>query len=413
MSDLLPDNPPTPENGYTVSSTMEMTAALWNHVLGSIHDRLAAREALEADFEDLISTGTSAALTMVQENIAPQLVALQVSIGEAQGVLDQMLAGTAPNADRLGGKLPAWYVDPENFSVSAEIKELLGVADAADARAALGLSYADETAQEAFRAAIGAFAAAGGTIGGATDIEGLLRIALKAGMAGKGIIVSGKAAAGASDEGDLHGLLIALANNVAGNRQLFFGNSESLIGIRVTNGLIDAYNLGTAARLMLTLGTETHGSLLLGPVEARHQLTVTGSLVVPRLTTTQRDALASAAVEGTFIYNIDVGDLQVYDGWNWQTVTPIGSGQTWQNVTSIRSTGTNYVNNTGRTIAMSLTLGSSGTMYSVDILINGQTVVPWTGQQQRTQLYIEVPPGATYRVNATLAGINNWWELRA
>jgi len=412
MSDLLPDNPPTPENGYTVSSTMEMTAALWNHVLGSIHDRLAAREALEADFEDLISTGPSAALTMVQENIAPQLVALQVSIGEAQGVLDQMLAGTAPNADRLGGKLPAWYVDPENFSVSAEIKELLGVADAADARAALGLSYADETAQEAFRAAIGAFAAAGGTIGGATDIEGLLRIALKAGMAGKGIIVSGKAAAGASDEGDLHGLLIALANNVAGNRQLFFGNSESLIGIRVTNGLIDAYNLGTAARLMLTLGTETHGSLLLGPVEARHRLSVTGSLVMPRLTTAERDAL-DPLTAGLTIYNTDVDDLQVYDGSAWRPVLSVGSGQTWQNVTATRAAGTNYVNNTGRPIAMSLTLGSSGTLYSVNILINGQTVVPWSGQQQRTQLYIEVPAGATYRVDATLGGINSWWELRA
>ncbi len=130
MSDLLPDNPPTPENGYAVDSAMEMTAALWNHILSSIHERLAAREELEADFEALIAEGTSAALTMVQENVAPQLAALQDSIAASQAAIEEMMSGTAPNAARLGNQLPDYYLAPANFSVSATVKALLAAADA-------------------------------------------------------------------------------------------------------------------------------------------------------------------------------------------------------------------------------------------------------------------------------------------
>lgn len=48
MSEFLPPNPPTPENGYTVRSEMEMTAELFNSILGSIHARITACEALES-----------------------------------------------------------------------------------------------------------------------------------------------------------------------------------------------------------------------------------------------------------------------------------------------------------------------------------------------------------------------------
>lgn len=138
MSDLLPENPPTPANGYAVDSTMEMTAALWNYILGSIHERLAAREELEADFEALIAEGTSAALTMVQENVAPQLAALQDSIAASQSAIEEMMSGTAPNAARLGNQLPGYYLAPANFSVSATVKALLGAADAIGVHDAIG-----------------------------------------------------------------------------------------------------------------------------------------------------------------------------------------------------------------------------------------------------------------------------------
>lgn len=140
MSDLLPDNPPGPDNGYTVDSTMDMTAALFNSILSSIHDRLAAREELEADFEALIAEGTSAGLTMIQENIAPQLVALQNTIAASQDAIEEMMAGTAPDAAKLGNQLPAYYLDPANFAVSGTIKSLLAAADAAAARDALDVS---------------------------------------------------------------------------------------------------------------------------------------------------------------------------------------------------------------------------------------------------------------------------------
>ncbi len=139
MPDLLPENPPMPENGYTVAPTMDMTAGLFNLVFGSIHARLAAREELEADFEALISTGTSAALTMIQENIAPQLLGLQQAVADAQDAVEDLLAtGTAPNAAKLGNQLPGYYLDPANFTVSETVKVMLAASGPITAREAIG-----------------------------------------------------------------------------------------------------------------------------------------------------------------------------------------------------------------------------------------------------------------------------------
>lgn len=155
MSDLLPENPPAPENGYHVDSLMDMTPGLFNSIFSSIHSRIAAREELEADFEDLIAQGTSAALTMIQENIAPQITDLQDRVSEAEDAVEDLIeAGTAPNAAKLGNELPAFYLDPENFNVSADVKDLLqaennssvlaGITGSSDSRlGTFGLEYRD------------------------------------------------------------------------------------------------------------------------------------------------------------------------------------------------------------------------------------------------------------------------------
>lgn len=142
MSDLLPENPPTPATAYAVTPTMEMSAALFNLVFGSIHARLVAREDLEADFEALIAEGTSAALTMIQQNVAPQLAELEADIQAALEEIAFITEGVAPNSLLLNSKPGSWYLDPANFTVSADIKGFLAAADSAAARSAIGVDAA-------------------------------------------------------------------------------------------------------------------------------------------------------------------------------------------------------------------------------------------------------------------------------
>ena len=70
--------------------------------------------------------------------------------------------------------------------------------------------------------------------------------------------------------------------------------------------------------------------------------------------------------------------------------TPIGVGQTWQNVTSSRSSGTTYTNTTGRTIVVMLRTGRN----NKDFFVNGVAFNTW--QEAATATFI-IPPGSTYR----------------
>ncbi len=90
--------------------------------------------------------------------------------------------------------------------------------------------------------------------------------------------------------------------------------------------------------------------------------------------------------------------------------TVLGMGQSW--ATQSRSLNTTYTNSTGRTIVsmVSLTTGSND---NAAVLINGTQVARWgcvAGLVGGGTLII--PPGATYRVNASIAALDQWFELR-
>ncbi|KQR30517.1 hypothetical protein ASF91_17240 [Rhizobium sp. Leaf155] len=113
----LPSWPPT-----------KITREIWNAVLGDIGVRLREREALEASFELLQQQGIQAALDYIQVSVAPQLSDLQRTIQESKEQIDDLLQGNAPNAQKLGGQLPAYYAK------ASEVQSLLQVvADKADA----------------------------------------------------------------------------------------------------------------------------------------------------------------------------------------------------------------------------------------------------------------------------------------
>jgi microcystin-dependent protein len=82
---------PSREDDYRVTPEMVRSAELFSFVFGDLAQRLKEREALEATFEALIEEGTTAALTQIATNVAPQLAALQDDILAAQAEIEAIL----------------------------------------------------------------------------------------------------------------------------------------------------------------------------------------------------------------------------------------------------------------------------------------------------------------------------------
>ena len=87
MTGLLPSR----EDDYRVTPEMVRSAELFSFVFGDLAQRLKEREALEATFEALIEEGTTAALTQIATNVAPQLADLQDDILAAQAEIEAIL----------------------------------------------------------------------------------------------------------------------------------------------------------------------------------------------------------------------------------------------------------------------------------------------------------------------------------
>lgn len=112
---------PSRENDYEVGSSAELTAEFLNGIFGDIGQRLRERELLEASFASLEAQGIQASLDYIQATIAPQLATLQEDIANARDEIDEILAtGTAPNADRLGGHLPAYFAVADSVYEKSE-----------------------------------------------------------------------------------------------------------------------------------------------------------------------------------------------------------------------------------------------------------------------------------------------------
>ena len=89
-------------------------------------------------------------------------------------------------------------------------------------------------------------------------------------------------------------------------------------------------------------------------------------------------------------------------------IKQIGVGQTWQNVTGSRTSGTTYTNSTGKPIMVSINIGSG----SCVAVVGGVTLfnISAANGNTSTQNSFIVPEGATYSITA--GGISVWAELR-
>ena len=95
---------PSAENGYQAGPGLVLTRAVWNAVFASINQRIAAREALEASFEELVSQGTALSIQAIQDNLGPQLISIAGQINALQALI---IVAEDAVAELVAGNLPA------------------------------------------------------------------------------------------------------------------------------------------------------------------------------------------------------------------------------------------------------------------------------------------------------------------
>lgn len=94
--------------------------------------------------------------------------------------------------------------------------------------------------------------------------------------------------------------------------------------------------------------------------------------------------------------------------------TDLGIGQSWQNVTSSRASGSTYTNGTGKPIAVSVCLQDPNDSSGLIVNVGGVDIINVSdfGAQGTHPISFIVPVGATYRVSANQNILRLWAELR-
>jgi hypothetical protein len=94
----------------------------------------------------------------------------------------------------------------------------------------------------------------------------------------------------------------------------------------------------------------------------------------------------------------------------------LGYGQTWQNVTSSRSFGVNYTNNTNKPIFVSCIGGTSASGGNLQIFVDGVLVSmnqhEAPGYYDSLEVSTIVPPNSSYKITNNAMSNITWSELR-
>lgn len=187
--------------------------------------------------------------------------------------------------------------------------------------------------------------------------------------------------------------------------------------------LLVAYNSGTPVLCITNLA----GGLQLDET----------NLISPTTISTASDSAnviySASAVSANSPYRV-VGfvDIQQATAGTWATaptlvqgaggqalasLSSLGYGQTWQDVTGSRALGTTYYNTTGKPIYINVAgIGTSGAPTGFSITINGSTfsgsvnAAPSSGYVYYHS-YI-IPPGNSYSISISNATLHKWYELR-
>lgn len=179
------------------------------------------------------------------------------------------------------------------------------------------------------------------------------------------------------------------------------------IGATAVQNATNATTAATATALANTLGIAEGGTGQTTAANAFNALkqpaTETATGVVELATTAE----ASAGTDTTRA--VTAAGVEAHMNAN-----ALGWGQTWQDVTGSRASGTTYTNSTGRPIMVAVTAGS-GTSSSVIVIVAGAEIVRQLlqvgGAAFQASASFIVPHGETYAVSVS-PSIANWRELR-
>ena len=107
--------------------------------------------------------------------------------------------------------------------------------------------------------------------------------------------------------------------------------------------------------------------------------------------------------------------IQGYGGQALASMSSIGYGQTWQNLTASRALSTTYYNTTGKPITVSLIVGpTGGSSTQVSLTINGQTAAQFNSTPTSISPCVTaiVPPSGVYSATMSAGQLGSWYELR-
>lgn len=264
----------------------------------------------------------------------------------------------------------------------------------------------------------GKFDKSGGTIKGDVEPEAPVHIAVLEEDGGQALIISGKSKNGTSSESDPKGVLFALLENSGGNqRHLAVVNSETLLGVRFRNNVIDGYNLENDTPATLALGIAGNIVQLRGTTQISNRLVCVSTedgIVLNRLTTAQRDAIA-ALPQGLLLYNTTEGRLNLHTANGWISIGEappgIGDEQSWQDMSGSRAKGTAYQNDTGRAIQVVVQLTEDN---EFQLSADGSTWMRYALFRFQATVHAIIPDEYSYRIvsGTGTANISSWMELR-
>lgn len=127
----MPSTPPSQSNKYRFEADTPLDPPTLSGVMESIHDRIAAQEALVVDYQAAIDNLNNLGLQVIAENLAPQIQAARDQLDalelQAIAVEDQIAALIAAGIFAAGVTVtPIAGLNATNTTVQAALAEIMG-----------------------------------------------------------------------------------------------------------------------------------------------------------------------------------------------------------------------------------------------------------------------------------------------
>lgn len=272
-------------------------------------------------------------------------------------------------------------VDPQDaMTLGQAIGVIQPYSDAAAASAILADSYADAASISAAAAAASAASINVGVPGGVATLNGASKVVQKA----------------------------------------LDADHADVATLATTATTADLATLATTATTATTATAATTAANLQGRAQLGTSLTATQNftLTAEAANGSMKLARGNAGATTQDIMTVDAAGVVSFPQNPTEPEQRIGVGQTYQNMTASRVSGTTYQNTTGRPIFLSYWWeGTSGTTVNCNLYVDGDTVgalhiPPVAGYSPRGQLTAVVPPGSSFRHVQTTAAVRTLMELR-